>query len=1198
MKKGQIYWLLLLHGSGKTAVLVERIIHKIIDDKVDIDKILVVTFTNAAASEMRERILDAIYEKLEQNPEDSNLHRQITLLNKASICTIHSFCLDVIRNNFYEIDTSANFRIGDTAEIELLKNDVLEDLFEKRYEEQDEGFLKLVETYTGYRGDEALAQLILNIYKYIQSSPFPDKWIEEKVEMFNLSEDTDFSTTIWGKIIINDAKNILDESILKLEKAKNDTLRFAEMEKYTATLEQDINNLKYVQNNIENWDKAYYNLLDLKKQWGKWPIDKKVTLDLKNTVKEIRDSVKKQVAKIKITDDSKTVVADIKDMYAILKELQRVVMDFGQAFAEKKKEKNMIDFNDIEHFALKILIKHTENGEEPSEVAKKYRNKFAEIAIDEYQDSNLVQEYILNSISNGKNIFMVGDVKQSIYRFRQARPELFLDKYENYKLKENFEEDGGLKIQLFKNFRSRSNVLDITNLVFEDIMSKDLGDVDYTQEEYLNYGANYPEPEEKYEHYAGIAELNIIDLKENEEKDIYKEDGQSETKADEEEEEQIENVVLEARFTAHRIKEILDSGYMVYDRKKGYRKITYKDICVLLRATSTMAPIYEKEIADLDLPVFSDTSSTYLDSMEVQIIMSLLKIIDNPMQDISLVTVLRSSIYGFTDNELIQIRLADKNSTFYEAMIKAKLVVDEKLKSKIIKVEEELDNWRREEEYLPLDELIWKIYMDTGFYHYVSLLTNGDLRQANLKLLFEKAKQYEKASFKGLFNFINFIDKVKTSSGDMGSAKLIGESENVIRIMSIHKSKGLEFPIVFLCGTGKKFNLQDLNNSILLHQDIGIGPKYIDKDRKIEYNTIAQEAIKIQSKKETISEEMRVLYVALTRAKEKLIITGLSKDLKKSLDEKEQLLEIYKKQGKINFSLVGKYISYLDWIELVYLKNKENIDSVIELNEYKKSKFLKEIHTEEKETVDVQKMLKEHAETEEERKMREQIEEKLKYKYQYLCEREVPTKTSVTKLKQMQEDENEKDIEDLLEESDRVVQLTQIPKFMEEKQKLTPMQKGTLMHLCVQKLDEKQEYSREDIIEFVSKLFEDGIISEIEKQAINIDALYKYTKSDLFVSLKSAKDIYKEQPFYINIPAKDIYDDANDEMILVQGIIDLYYINDKNELILVDYKTDYIPKGKEIDLEEKYRVQLDLYKKALENSLKRKVDKAMIYALS
>lgn len=635
---------------------------------------------------------------------------------------------------------------------------------------------------------------------------------------------------------------------------------------------------------------------------------------------------------------------------------------------------------------------------------------------------------------------------------------------------------------------------------------------------------------------------------------------------------------------------------MVYDRKKGYRKITYKDICVLLRATSTMAPIYEKEIADLDLPVFSDTSSTYLDSMEVQIIMSLLKIIDNPMQDIPLVTVLRSSIYGFTDNELIQIRLADKNSTFYEAMIKAKLVVDEKIKAKIIKVEEELDNWRREEEYLPLDELIWKIYMDTGFYHYVSLLTNGDLRQANLKLLFEKAKQYEKASFKGLFNFINFIDKVKTSSGDMGSAKLIGESENVIRIMSIHKSKGLEFPVVFLCGTGKKFNLQDLNNSILLHQDIGIGPKYIDKDRKIEYNTIAQEAIKIQSKKETISEEMRVLYVALTRAKEKLIITGISKDLQKSLNEKEQLLEIYKKQGKINFSLVGKYVSYLDWIELVYLKNKENIDSVIKLNEYRKGKFLKEIHTEEKETIDVQKMLEEHAETEEEKKMREQIEEKLKYKYQYECEMEVPTKTSVTKLKQMQEDE--KDIEDLLEEKDRVVQLTQIPKFMEEKQKLTSMQKGTLMHLCVQKLDESKEYSREDIIEFVSKLLKDGIISENEKQAINIDVLYKYTKSELFTSLKSAKEIYKEQPFYINIPAKDVYDDANDEMILVQGIIDLYYINDKNELILVDYKTDYIPKGKTVNLEEKYRVQLDLYKKALENSLKRKVDKAMIYALS
>ncbi len=1217
-------------GSGKTAVLVERIIHKIIDEKIDIDKILVVTFTNAAASEMRERILDAIYKKIEENPEDSNLHRQITLLNKASICTIHSFCLDVIRNNFYEIDTSANFRIGDTAEIELLKNDVIEEIFEKKYEEQDEGFLKLIETYTGYRGDEALVELVLNIYKYIQSSPFPNKWLEEKVEMFHVDEKIDFSETVWGKIMIQETREIIEEGILKLTKIKNDTLRFSELDKYSNVLEQDVAGLQYIYQHTDNWDKTYQNLLEL--DWAKWPVDRKVTIDLKNEAKEIRNKVKKQICSIKITENSKTVIEDIRAMYEVLKELQKLIQEFSVSFAEKKKEKNIIDFNDIEHFALKILINQTENGIEPSEVAKKYRNKFIEIAIDEYQDSNLVQEYILNSISNGKNMFMVGDVKQSIYKFRQARPELFLDKYANYQLKENKQEQSGLKIQLFKNFRSRENVLDITNLVFEDIMSEKLGDVEYTEEEYLNYGANYPEPEEKYQ-FAGTAELNIIDLKEDEEKDIYKEKSElpedvkkkaekdeetqieQEIEQNEETEERIENAVLEARFVAHRIKELLESNYMIFDKKQGYRKITYKDICILLRATSSTAPIYEKEIADLDLPVFSDTSSTYLDSAEVQIMLSLLKIIDNPMQDIPLVTVLRSNIYGFNDNELIQIRLADKNSTFYEAMLKARLVVDEKLKDKIEKILQDLETWKKQEEYLPLNEFIWKLYMNTGLYHYVSLLTNGDLRQANLKLLFEKAKQYEKASFKGLFNFLQFIDKVKTSSGDMGSAKLIGENENVIRIMSIHKSKGLEFPVVFLSGIGKQFNLQDLNKPILLHQDIGFGAKMIDTEKRIEYNTIAGEAIRVQTRKETISEEMRILYVALTRAKEKLIIIGISKDLHKSLQEKEQLLNIYRgttsSKEKIHSSLVEKYISYLDWLELVYIHHKDDIKGIMELKEYKKEDFLKEIQKEEKETINIKELLNSKENSEEKEQLKKEIEKQLKWNYPYIKSQEIPTKTSVTKLKQTEENNNieELDIEDLMKTEERKRQdsaskisqmnLTLVPKFMEKEQKLTPAQKGTLMHLCVQRLDEKKEYTKENIEEFVENLYTKGIISEIEKNAVNRNVLYEYTNSALWKELKKAKEIHKEQLFYINLPANTIYKEAAEkENILVQGIIDLYYIDENDKLILVDFKTDYIRKGEEYKLEEKYKIQLELYKKALEEALNKKVDKAMIYALS
>ena len=1199
-------------GSGKTAVLVERIINKVVNEGIDIDKILVVTFTNAAAAEMRERILDAIYKKLEENPEDTNLQKQLTLLNKASICTIHSFCLDVIRNNFYEIDTSANFRIGDTAEIELLKNDVIEEIFEQKYLNQDKGFLKLIDTYTGYRGDEALVELILNIYKYIQSSPFPIKWIEEKVEMFNIQNDIDFSETVWGKIILQETKNIIQECILKLNKTKNDTSKFIELDKYTETLNQDIAELTNIYENANSWDKTYENILNM--NWKKWPIDKKVTIDLKNEAKEIRDKVKKQFASIEIIYNSKEAIQDIKDMYTLLKELKKIIIEFSVTFAEKKREKNIIDFNDIEHFALKILLNENENKIIPTEVAKKYREKFQEILIDEYQDSNLVQEYILNSISNGKNIFMVGDVKQSIYKFRQARPELFLEKYASYELKKNKKAENGLKIQLFKNFRSRENVLDITNVIFENIMSSTLGDVEYNEEEYLNYGANYPIPEEN-QNFAGIAELNIIDLKEEKELDIYKESSNKQEDANNtaninneyteteniEEQERIENSVLEARFVAKKIQELLNSNYMVFDKKQGYRKITYRDICILLRSTSANAPIYEKELSEQNLPVFSDTSTTYLDSMEVQIIMALLKIINNPMQDIPLVTVLRSNIGNFNDNELIQIRLADKNSTFYEAMIKARLVVKEGLKQKIEKLLKNLDIWKKEQQYMPLDEFIWKLYLDTGFYHYVSLLTNGNLRQANLKLLFEKAKQYEKASFKGLFNFINFIDKVKTNSNDMGSAKIIGENDNVIRIMSIHKSKGLEFPVVFLSGTGKKFNLQDLNETILLHQDIGFGPKLIDSERKIEYNTLAKQAIRIKSKKETISEEMRVLYVALTRAKEKLIITGISKDLHKELNEKEQMLDMYNinKKEKIHSKLVEKYTSYLDWIELVYLNNKDKVSKIIELKEYKKGDLLKEIQKQEKEEIDIEKVFKEKLE-----KIGkiEEISKLLKWQYPYKESSKIPTKTSVTKLKQVEEMQNVNmiDIEDLVEKKEITnIKLTAIPKFMEEQQKLTPMQKGTLMHLCIQKLDESKEYTKKEIEEFVQQLYDNQIISKIEKESINTQVIYEYTESELWQELKEAKEIHKEQPFYINIPAKAIYENAEEkEQILVQGIIDLYYIDKNGRLILVDFKTDYVKKGEEHKLEEKYRLQLDLYKQALEQALNKKVDRAMIYALS
>ena len=1187
-------------GSGKTAVLVERIIHKIIDEQMDIDKILVVTFTNAAASEMRERILEAIYKKLEENPENVHLQRQIILLNKASICTIHSFCLDVIHNHFYEIDLPSNFKIADTAEIDLLKQEVLDDLFEQKYTENDKDFIELLENYTNYRGDEALQELVLKIYKFIQSSPFPIKWLQEKLELLKI-EDKDISQTIWGKLIIQAVEDDIQESIIQLETVKSKMALYPEMTKFYQKICEDLIILKDLQN-YNSWDELYIKLLNF--NFSKWPVDKKVTNDLKEDSKEIRDKVKKHIkektAKL-LSCSQEQAVKDLKIITPILEKLANLVTEFTKNFAEKKKEKNCIDFNDIEHFALKILLDENNN---PTEVAKKYKEKFEEIAIDEYQDSNLVQEAILTSISKGNNIFMVGDVKQSIYKFRQARPELFLQKYDEYKNKEEKTQEDNLKIQLFRNFRSRQNILNITNLVFESIMSKELGDINYNENEYLNYGANYTEPEEA-KNCAGIAELDIIDLKEDESITAF------EGEEDEEEQERVEDDVLEAKFVANKIQELLNSNYMVFDKKQGYRKIRPKDIVILLRATSNLSPIYEKELSDLELPVFSDTSGTYLDTVEIQTILSVLKIIDNPLQDIPLVVVLRSSICNFTDNDLITIRLTDRNCNFYEALIKTRLICDGDLKNKIESFLEKLEKWKSISQYMPLDEFIWQIYLDTGYYQYVGLLPNGAMRQANLKTLFEKAKQYEKASFKGLFNFIQFIDKLKKQNGDLASAKLIGENEDVIRIMSIHKSKGLEFPVVFLCNSHKKFNMQDLNDNILLHQDIGFGPTIMDTTRKIKYSSIAKDAIKLKMKQETLSEEQRILYVALTRAKEKLYITGRSKDFNKYVQDKNKVLEMYESENiKLDAKLMKKANSYLEWIMYVYLFNQGRtitlkgeqykLSDIITLNVSNKKDLLKALAKEEVvEQIDlkekIEQILKNKSE-EENKKSEQALKELLEWKYDYIVDTTLPTKSSVTKIKQ-----EKIKLEEMLKgiESEEVeYKKSYTPKFMQEDKKISSAEKGTLVHLCIQRLDERKDYESKDIQNMILNLVEKEIITQNEADAIDVNLIYQYTKSQLFEELRQAKEVHKEQPFYINIPAKDVVSEAGNSKknILVQGIIDLYYIDKNDNLVLIDFKTDYIsqePNAKEKIL-DKYKVQLEIYKTALEQALGRKVNKTAL----
>lgn len=1127
-----------------------------LNEKQDIDKLLVVTFTNAAAAEMRERVLDAIYKKLDENPDDENLQKQIVLLGKSNICTIHSFCLDVIKNNFFEINLPASFRIASTEEIELLKQEVLENVFENFYESENEAFAKLIETYTGYRGDEAVKELVFSIDKLVQATPFPKKWLTEKVEMFNpkIDKGQDFSESIWGKVLLKEVNEEILDAINQLKLAKSKLEMHPEMEKYFLTLQHDMELLQGLQEVCDSWDRsfAYANQMKFKT----WPTDKKANIDLKEAAKKARDAVKKKVSSViekTLLYSSHDAYQDLYLWYENLVTLKDVIVEFQEKFQQEKRNKNIIDFSDIEHYALEILVKEEDGKYKPTQVAKKMAQKFEEIAIDEYQDSNQVQELILKSISRGHNIFMVGDVKQSIYKFRQACPELFLDKYEKYSLEGN---DNGLKIQLFKNFRSNQNILDITNCIFQNIMSKELGDIEYTQEEYLNLGADYPEIEEG----VGKSEIHIIDMKE----DIL-----SDTQEDSdefEEEKELDKVEIEARFVAKKIKELIESGKKIKGKNGIYRKIEYRDIVVLLRSTSSVAPIFETEIVKNKIPVFSDATSEYFDTMEIQTILNVLKILDNPFHDIELVAVMRSPIGGFSDNEIVEVRLLNREDSVYANLLEADsqgFLYYEKVHDFL----QQLQKWRNLMQQLSLAELIWQIYTDTGFYDFVGVMPNGILRQANLRILFQRAKEYEKTSFNGLFRFIQLTEKLKSSNSDMTAAKVIGENENVVRIMSIHKSKGLEFPVVFLSCCSKKINLQDLKMNVLLHRDFGFGPEYIDYERRIQYPTAAKQAIKTIGKIEAISEEMRILYVALTRAKEKLIITGTVRDFAKDENEKKDNLAMYEqKNGKLNPILMKKYSSYLDWIYLVYLNGK--LQNNLELYVHKKDEFVKESQ---EETQIPQFDFTQEADL-------ETIEKNFAWEYPNQVLVNTPMKLSVSQIKQANKKSTENEIG-----------LQPIDLSWEKKQ-ITPMQKGTLFHLVLQKLDFRKNYTILELQEYLKQLVQHKILKETEEKNIDLKQIMNFLQSEIYKRIRNAKLVEKEKAFCLNTKLEEY----QMQEVSVQGMIDLYFIDQENHLVLVDYKTDFVD-NEEI-LIQRYEIQLQLYKKALETSLQKKVDQVCIYS--
>ena len=1198
-------------GAGKTAVLVERIIRKITnaENPVDIDRLLVVTFTNAAAAEMRERIGAALSRVLEEAEVDGdlkvkkNLQRQLTLLGKSNITTIHSFCLDVIRNNFHTIDLDPAFRIADDTEALLLQLEALEELIESKYEPENctEDFLSLVECYGGSKDDNKLMDLILTIYDFVQSHPWPDIWLTDAIEAFNAAGGMDFGDTKWAEVLMKSISMELSGLQCLLE----DTIKTAEREEglspYINTLQEDVLRIKAMQSACEGkggWDALYREFDNL--EFSRLPkCGKEADPIIKEEVKGARDDVKGRLNRIKkdlISGSSEELTSDLRRLYPVMNSLGSLVSEFSDKYQDKKKQKNVIDFNDLEHYCLKVLTNRTEGEVLPTQAALGLRELFEEIYIDEYQDSNLTQEVILGMVSREEtgepNIFMVGDVKQSIYRFRQAKPELFIKKLRTYS---GDSQSKYRKILLNKNFRSREDIIRAVNFIFSRIMSESLGEIEYTEDEKLNAGAVYKVPESPGSSVGGPVELHIIDSSEigTEETDTSEED------FDDYEESalMLNSMQCEARVAANRIKELTaDGSFMVIDKNTGeYRPVQFKDIVILMRTTKNWADVFAEELSIQGIPVFTDAGTGYFRTVEISTVLSLLQIIDNPLQDIPLLAVLRSPICGFDPEELIDIRLFDKETDFFEAMVKAASSEGE-LGRKAAGFLEKLEDWREKSLYLSTDELIWYLYNDTGYYSFVGAMPGGAARQANLRMLFDKARQYEESSFKGLFNFINFINKLKGNQGDLGSAKVLGEKDDVVRIMSIHKSKGLEFPVVFLCGAGKGFNLTDTAKSILLHHELGIGPDFIDHKRRIWYPSIFKQALKYKIKLESLSEEMRILYVAFTRAKEKLIITGAVKDIAKSTSR-------WKSSSGANTQKVPEFDvlrgrSFLDWICTALMRDNEGrpaekLESVEgwDIKFWNREEVLRGAVVEEH---GKEELIDEAALSSAEANMKDEIIKRLDWKYPYSAYEKLPVKVTVTELKRYFDTEAADEFR-----MQAAPGIRKRPRFLEETSGMTAAERGSLMHFVLQHMDFGGEVSEAGIKRQLEDMIRMELLTEVQARNVNIDGIVGFLNSDLGRRMTEAGRLYREMPFTMEVECSEVFGSKagcghEGETVVLQGIIDCWF-EEEGKLVLVDYKTDYVTEGEVSRIKEKYRTQIEYYARALSQITGKEVSGKYIY---
>lgn len=1229
-------------GSGKTAVLVERIV-KIITDKnhpVDIDHLLIVTFTNAAAAEMRERIGNAIEKALDEQPGDEHLLRQLTLIHNAQITTIDSFCLYVVRNHFHEIDLEPNFRIGDEGELKLLREDVLGRVLEQNYEEPSEAFSDFVEGYASGRTDAALNEMILQLYEFSRSYPWPEKWLDSFVGAYRIETREELDRAEWLVpltenicFVLKDCEQLLKQALAitqqddgpdMYEKAvRSDLEKYESLSKLTSfcELSEALSDIKY-------------DRLASSRGFEGDP-DK---LELVKSLREQAKDVVKKLCKQYFFCSPEMMIEQLERTEPMLEEVVRLTKQFADEFAAAKRRKNLVDFHDVEHFALQILV--DEETEKAKKTAEEFRDTFEEIMIDEYQDSNEVQETLLRSISREErgenNIFMVGDVKQSIYRFRLARPELFMKKYDSYSLEESTTQ----RIDLHKNFRSREEVLTCTNDIFYKIMARSLGNVEYDAEAALYPGASYPVSADF------IPEILLADSN-----DELLEDT-----------ELTDKKTLEAKIVAEEIKHLMKTQ-PVTDKAAGtLRAARYSDIVILLRSLSGWADSLVEVLNENGIPAHTVSSTGYFSTVEVQTVLSMLRLLDNPRQDIPMAAVLRSPMAGLTDEELAVLRLEDGSVPFHEAVLelaeglyeeggqieisnseedqKQGRNADEKTENhieitadrKLLKFYKKYKQLRQLVPDTPIHELIEIILRETGYGHYVAAMPAGNRRTANLNMLLEKAAAYEKTSYKGLFHFVRYIDELQKYDVDFGEADMVGENEDVVRIMSIHKSKGLEFPIVIVSGMGKNFNKQDTRSKMVLHPELGIGLDYMDGKLRIKSPTIAKKAIAKQIDLENLGEELRVLYVALTRAKEKLILTGTLKDAAEKLEFYRQQANLSKVAARPLSYLTREGASgYLDWILPAVLSYGDKYPiRIVEAAELVLDEVENQLEQNENLTERIEEI--EAADPQ----LVGQLKQRFSQRYPYQTDILRKNKYSVSELKHRAmrerfEAEQEETVPAFLEEpvTPTIPLFIQREESVEQETANRGALRGTAVHRVMECYDFASEKSVHEQMEAMEK--EEKITADMRalvKEQIVADFVSSETGRRMALAQRGGA-LYREKPFVMGFTEEElenygfgvgsntdscenIYEKTDsdqekeeqkrirheEDLTLIQGIIDVFWI-EKDGIVLLDYKTDRVQQAKE--LIDRYETQLKLYADALERvfaARKLKVKEILIYSFS